>query len=254
MDDSNRIVNALWIGNKLSKLELLTMSSFIAHGHDFHLWTYSDIVTPLPGRVTIRRADDILPRRAVFRSIGTDLETGVGNGSFAAFSDLFRYKLLYENGGYWTDMDVTCLKSLDFSEPYVFRSHRVGVVGNLMKCPPGSALMRLTFERAQRRLHSGWHFGNRALSEVVSELGLQHYVRSDICNADLWLDVVRLFLEDDHPIPSELYFIHWINEFWRTVTESGGYYRGKKVLSAVPDKNNPKPGTALARLYAQYGL
>ena len=132
--------------------------------------------------------------------------------------------------------------------------HRVGVVGNLMKCPPGSALMRLTFERAQRRLHSGWHFGNRALSEVVSELGLQHYVRSDICNADLWLDVVRLFLEDDHPIPSELYFIHWINEFWRTVTESGGYYRGKKVLSAVPDKNNPKPGTALARLYAQYGL
>src|SRR5690242_14854394 len=137
MDDSNRIVNALWIGNKLSKLELLTISSFIANGHDFHLWTYSDIVTPLPSRVTIRRADDILPRRAVFRSIGAGLETGVGNGSFAAFSDLFRYKLLYETGGYWTDMDMTCLKSLDFSEPYVFRSHRVGVVGNLVKCPPG---------------------------------------------------------------------------------------------------------------------
>jgi len=254
MDDSNRIVNAMWVGNKLSKLELLTVSSFIAHGHEFHLWTYSDIVTPLPRGVTIRDAENILPRRAVFRSIGTDVETGVGNGSFAGFSDLFRYKLLYDKGGFWADMDMTCLKPLDFSEPYVFRSHRVGVVGNLMKCPPASALMRLTLERAQKQLHSGWHFGNRALSETVLELGLQRYIRSDICNADLWMDVVRLFIEHDQPIPHDLYVIHWIHEFWRTVRESGGYHRGKKVLSAVPDKNNPKPGTTLAKLYEQYGL
>jgi hypothetical protein len=254
MNDDNRIVNALWVGNKLSKLELLTISSFIAHGHDFHLWTYSDIVTPLPRGVTICDAEDILPRRTVFRSIRTDRETGVGDGSFAGFSDLFRYKLLLDKGGYWTDMDITCLKPLDFSEPYVFRSHRVGVVGNLMKCPRGSALMRLTFERAQQQLHSGWHFGNRALSEAVLELSLQHYIRSDICNADLWLDVVRLFIEQDQPIPHELYVIHWINEFWRTVSVSDGYYCGKKVLSAVPDKNNPKPGTTLARLYEQYSL
>jgi hypothetical protein len=254
MKEGNRIVHALWIGNRLSKLELLTVSSFIAHGHDFRLWTYSDVVTPLPEGVVLQDAAEILPRRAVFRSVVTDRETGVGKGSFAGFSDLFRYKLLYDKGGYWTDMDITCLKPLDFSEPYVFRSHRVGVVGNLMKCPPGSPVMRLTFERAQQRLHSGWHFGNRALSETVLELGLGRYIRSDICNADLWLDAVKLFVEYDQPIPHELYVIHWINEFWRTLSESGGYYRGKKVLEMVPDKDNPKPGTTLARLYEQYGL
>jgi Glycosyltransferase sugar-binding region containing DXD motif len=254
MDDSNRIVHALWVGNRLSKLELLTISSFIAHGHHFHLWTYSDLVTPLPKGVLVHDAESILPRSAVFRSVGTDLETGVGNGSFAGFSDLFRYKLLYDKGGYWTDMDITCLKPLDFSEPYVFRSHRLGVVGNLMKCPRGSPVMRLTFERAQQQLHSGWHFGNRALSEAVLELGLGCYIRSDICNADFWLDVVRPFIEGHQPIPRELYVIHWINEFWRTVKQSGGYYRGEKVLSVVPDKNNPKPGTTLARLYEQYSF
>lgn len=254
VDESNRIVNGLWIGNKLSKLELLTLASFVANHHEFHLWTYSEIVTPLCSGVVVRNAEEILPRDAVYRRIGTDIETGVGNGSFAGFSDLFRYKLLYEKGGYWADMDVTCLKPLDFPEPYVFRPHRVGVVGNLMKCPRGALLMRLTLERAQRAIDSGWHFGNRALSETVIELGLERYVRSGICNPDSWLGFVQSLIEEDAPIPPELYAIHWINEFWRTVSQNDGFYRGKKVLSQVPDKNNARPGTALARLYATYNL
>jgi hypothetical protein len=252
--ESNRIVNGLWIGNKLSKLELLTISSFLDKGHEFHLWTYSDIITPLSSRVVIRNAEEILPREAVYRRIFTDAETGVGNGSFAGFSDLFRYKLLYEMGGYWADMDVTCLRPLDFPEPYVFRPHRVGAVGNLMKCPKRSPVMRLTLERAQRQMDSGWHFGNRALSETILELGLERYIRSGICNPDQWLGLVQSLVEEDTPIPAGLYAIHWVNEFWRTVSQSDGYYRGKKVLSQVPDKNNPKPGTTLANLYARYNL
>lgn len=254
MDASNGLVNTLWIGNRMSKLELLTISSFIAHGHEVNLWTYSDIVTPLPNRVIVHDAEEILPRSAVFRWVSVDAETGVGKGSFAGFSDLFRYKLLYEKGGYWADMDITCLKPLDFPEPYVFRPHRVGVVGNLMKCPRGSLLMRLTLERAQRHLNSGWHFGNRALSETVFELGLERYIRPDLCNPDLWMDFVRLLVDGDRPIPRELYAIHWSNEFWRTVTENAGYYRGMKVLTEVPDKNSAKPGSALAKLYEQYKL
>jgi hypothetical protein len=253
MNERNRIVNGLWIGNVLSRLELLTMSSFLAHGHEFHLWTYSELVTPIPSAVIIRNADEILPRQMVYRRMKIDEETGVGRGSFAGFSDIFRYKLLYEKGGYWADMDITCLKPLDFSEPYVFRPHRVGVVGNLMKCPAKSTLMRLTFERAQRDIDCGWHFGNRALSDTVTELGLNHYIRPDICNADMWFDCIQSLVEEDRPIPPGLYVIHWMNEFWRTVAQDDGYYRGKK-LARIPDKNNVRPGTTLANLYAQYKL
>jgi hypothetical protein len=254
MHESNRIVNGLWIGNRLSKLESLTISSFLDNGHEFHLWTYSDILTPLPAGVTLHNAEEVFPRERVYRRVTTDDETGVGQGSFAGFSDLFRYKLLYDKGGYWADMDITCLKPLDFPEPYVFRSHRVGVVGNLMKCPRGSLLMRLTLERALAQLNAGWHFGNRALSETIAQLGLERYIRADICNADSWMDFIRLLVERDEPIPSNYYAVHWVNEFWRTVTESNGYYRGKKVFSDVPDKNHAKPGTTLAKLYAKYNL
>jgi len=254
MNESNRIVNGLWIGNSLSKLELLTISSFLSHGHDFHLWVYSDLATPLPRDVALRDAAEIMPRESVYRRMTMDEETGVGRGSFAGFSDLFRYKLLYQTGGYWADMDITCLRPLDFPEPYVFRAHRVGVVGNLMKCPPRSELMSRTFERARRKIDSDWHFGNRVLSETIVEFGLTRYIREDICNADRWFDCVRWLVEEDRPIPSEFYAIHWINEFWRTVAQDAGYYRGKKLAAKIPEKDNAKPGTTLARLYTKYNL
>ena len=35
MDKSTKIVHGLWIGEELSNLELLTIHSFIHHGHEF---------------------------------------------------------------------------------------------------------------------------------------------------------------------------------------------------------------------------
>src|SRR5579872_5264198 len=172
MRPDNRIVHGLWIGNSLSKLELLTLHSFVEHGHEFHLWTYSDIRTPLPRQVLLEDAAEIIPSACIFKKMEIDPETGVGRGSFGApFSDLFRYKLLFEKGGYWTDMDITCLKPLDFEEEYVFRPHRVGVVGNIMKCPPGSELMRVTYERARREADADaeWLLTNRILSAHVQQ-------------------------------------------------------------------------------------
>jgi len=47
-------------------------------------------------------------------------------------------------------MDLTCLRAFDFSDPYVFRAHQIGLIGNLIKVPPGSELMQQTFERADK--------------------------------------------------------------------------------------------------------
>ena len=79
MDESNRIVNGLWIGNRLSKLELLTICSFLANGHDFHLWTYSDIRTPLPAGVryagTYGARRQNVPRRSQCRFLRWSLRS-----------------------------------------------------------------------------------------------------------------------------------------------------------------------------------
>jgi hypothetical protein len=255
--EDNRIVHGMWIGSRLSKLELLTISSFLRHGHDFHLWLYEDLETPLPRGVVLEDANTIIPRSRVFCKREIDEETGVGCGSYGApFSDLFRYKLLYEKGGYWADMDITCLRPLSFPDAYVFRTHKVGVVGNIMKCPPKSALMRETYNHIERIANEDtpWLLPNRILTGNIYFLGLQQFIRKEICNEDSWIGCIKALVYSDQSIPSSWFVIHWINEFWRTLSASGGYYRGRKLFDCIPDKNHPSEGSTLARLYEAYGL
>jgi glycosyltransferase involved in cell wall biosynthesis len=254
LSDDNRVVHGLWIGPALSKMELLTIQSFIRHGHEFQLWLYDDLNTPLPKEVVIKDASEIIPQNRIMQKADIDPETGVGKGSYSPFSDLFRYKLLYEKGGYWVDMDVTCLRPFNFDTPYLFRTHRVGVVGNIMKCPPRSRLMKSLYEKVGREIspHSEWLMTNRTLSQMIRRLGLSRYIRSDIWNEESWWDVIRPLVLGDNPIPSHWFAVHWINEFWRTVKESGGIYRGRRLFDVVPDKENPAPNSALARLYSEY--
>ncbi len=119
-DNTNLIINGLWIGGSLSPVELLCIRSYINHGHKFHLWTYSDVANiPKHKNITRKNAAEILEEGAVF-----SYEKGPFPGSYAGFSDIFRYKLLFEHGGWWVDMDTVCLRAFDFPEEYVFRAHK----------------------------------------------------------------------------------------------------------------------------------
>ena len=233
----NRIVHGMWIGRYLSNLELLTLHSFIRHGHEFHLWLYDDLVTPLPSGVVIEDAAELIPKESIFTKKNLDAECGVGKGSYGPFSDLFRYKLLYERGGFWVDMDVTCLRPLNIHAPYLFRSHRIGVMGNLIKCPRHSAMMRRAYEenleRANRR--AKWLYANRILTSQVQKSRLSRFIRHDICNEDSWTGAVQFMLDNDLQIPKAWYAIHWINEMNRTIRENRGQYLGDKFLF-IPDK------------------
>jgi glycosyltransferase involved in cell wall biosynthesis len=253
LSPDNRIVHGLWIGPALSKMELLTIHSFLKHGHEFHLWLYDDLNTPLPKGVIIEDANEIIPENRIIRKAEVDPESGVGKGSVSSpFSDLFRYKLLYEKGGYWVDMDVTCLQPFNFDAPYLFRAHAVGVVGNIMKCPPRSKLMKDLYEKVAKEVspHSPWMMPNRMLSAMVNRLGLAQYIRRDIWNEESWWDVIRPLMSGTQSITPGWVAIHWINEFLRTLKENGGFYRGRRLLETVPDKDNPSPGSALAALYS----
>ncbi|HKV41923.1 MAG TPA: glycosyltransferase, partial [Blastocatellia bacterium] len=250
-------VHGMWIGTSLSRMELLTLRSFVRQGHRFHLWAYDQITTPIPEGVVLEDATLILPRESIFKRRSIDPGAGVGAGSYGApFSDLFRYKLLHDRGGYWVDMDVTCLKPFPSDTPYLFRNHRIGVVGNIMKCPRGSKLMGLTYEQTQRVANedSAWLLPNQILSENIKQLGLSRYIRAGFCNQDSWPDVIQPFIEHDYAPPSEWFAIHWLNEVWRTLSQDGGQFKGRAMLKYKVDKDQPKQGTTLARLYETHGL
>lgn len=206
----------MWIGKTLSPIELLCIKSFLFHGHEFHLWAYDVIETSLPEGVILEDACLIIPSEKVFYYKNKN-QFGHGKGSFAGFSDIFRYKLLYEKGGWWVDMDVCCLKPFDFAQEYVFRSHHdFPVVGNIMKCPKGSELMKVCYEEAMTQVNSenrDWNKPIVILNNNIKNLGLENFTIT-LSNADSWL-VVRKLINSVQPLPDTWYAIHWINEEWR---------------------------------------
>ena len=89
-------------------MEILSMKSFLHNNHNYHLYTYGDIGN-IPEGVLVKDANKILPEKDIFR---------YQNGSVSAFSNVFRYKMLFEKGGYWVDTDLVCLKPFDFKEDF----------------------------------------------------------------------------------------------------------------------------------------
>lgn len=253
MEPKDTNIHALWIGTQLSFVELLTINSFLKHGYTFNLWIYNPIITEIPKEVNIRNAAEIIPRHKVFRYKHKN-QFGHGKGSYAGFSDIFRYKLLYEYGGWWTDMDVTCIKPLDFNEDYVFRTHHsLPLVGNIMKVPAKSPLMKACYEEASEKIDENnrdWHLPIQILADNVEKFGLTQYVR-DFSNPDSW-DLIRKLLRGGHDIPANWHLIHWVNEEWRrnkiskTRTLKGSVFNN--FLNMYDIEHKPAYGFQKARL------
>jgi hypothetical protein len=139
------VVQSLWIGSRLSAMERLCISSFLRNGHAFHLYAYEEI-EGVPLGATVLDGNRILPASRIF--------TYKEHQSYAGFANFFRYKLLLEQGGWWVDADMVCLKPFDFPAEYVFSSEGVNgrqlVNVGALKVPPGSAVMQYAWDACGR--------------------------------------------------------------------------------------------------------
>src|SRR5262245_61327546 len=105
----SRTVQGLWIGSQLSAMEQLSIASFLANGHEYHLYVY-DEVRNVPSGAIVRNAEEILPADWIFLD---------SRGTYCSFASMFRYKLLLDKGGWWVDTDIICLRYFEFEQPYV---------------------------------------------------------------------------------------------------------------------------------------
>lgn len=87
----------------------LCMKSYVLHGNQPWLWTYQKLKN-IPEGVIIKDANQVVPKDKVF------LYTKDGKEDYAPFSDYFRYKAVYQNGGCWVDTDSILLKSFPFPD------------------------------------------------------------------------------------------------------------------------------------------
>lgn len=213
ISDNNSDVHALWIGHHLSAIELLCVNSFINNGHKFHLWLYDKINQQLPNHIIIEDANAIIPCKEVF-CYKYPNQFGHGKGSYAGFSDIFRYKLLYLKGGWWTDMDVVCLKPFNFVDAYVFRSHHdFPAIGNIMKCPKDSQLMYDCYNEALQLVdenNTDWDLPIKILNKNIQKQTLSNFIRT-FSNPDDWNYVKKLFVKNIK-IPESWIAVHLVNE------------------------------------------
>lgn len=100
---SPHIFQTFWWGDALSPYEMLCLKSFVDHGHQVHLYSYTTQLT-VPEGVVVRDAAALIAGDRFFA-----YESGAEKGSPAAFANLFRYRLLAARGGWWIDTDVVCL-------------------------------------------------------------------------------------------------------------------------------------------------
>jgi len=167
---NNTIIQSLWIGNNLSKLEQLSIASFLYHGYEFHLYTYNDI-SGIPDGTQLKDANEIILEKDVFT---------YHNGSYAIFSDWFRWALLFKKGNFWVDADVICLKPFHFDTNIIFGLENVNRVGTaVLGFPSGHDLCRF-LENNCREPNTFLPYDSKEVKENKLKRKLANRKKSDI--------------------------------------------------------------------------
>jgi len=228
------VIQGLWYGTTtLGQMERLSVNSFLRHGHEYHLYSYEEIVN-LPRGAVLKDARQIHPTFEMIRNRD-------GKVLGAAFSDLFRYKLLHDRGHYWADLDVVCIRPFDFDEPVVLAAelHRpnvklkhpidtqsnIGINCNVMRFPARSAEMAFCYEQALHFDRSQLIFGEigpELTTRCALKFELQRFIKPPrTFNPVNYFDFRDLVNPRRKPMISpDTYAIHlwsgaWGNRTWK---------------------------------------
>lgn len=92
---------SLWIG-PMTRLERLSLNSFVKNGHEHHLYLY-DMKNSIgiPKEVIVHDANEIIKEKDIFQDIHYN--------HYFQFADKFRLNLVKKYDYIWTDLDTICL-------------------------------------------------------------------------------------------------------------------------------------------------
>jgi hypothetical protein len=180
---TNRLgpIQVLWVRGDFSRMELLSLKSFLAQAHPVHLYVYEE-PSNVPAGVEVFDAREIVPVERVPKGQAKPM----GKGTLASFSDFFRYKLLFERGGWWSDMDVVAIKPWSSFPDSVIASTEergYGRIANnfVLRFPPGHQVMKdcLDFLMSQDLEQLGTpDTGPLLVHKMIGKEGVKKYSQS----------------------------------------------------------------------------
>ena len=208
-------IQSLWVGKALSPMEILCIHSYLAHGHEFHLYVYNHVAN-IPGQTIVKDANEIIPKDKIYVD---------AFGGYVNLSNQFRYTMLHKIGGWWVDMDTVCLKPFDFDEDFVFSSetsdpyNRNLVNTTYIKSFPGAKFLEDCLDFLEYRGHENIHWGElgvNLISRMIFRNRLGKFVRPPECFCPVSpYQIHRLIRDTDELIPESAYAVHWWHELWR---------------------------------------
>jgi hypothetical protein len=174
MSSSERRVSTFWTGKPLGFLENLCLSSFIAKGYEVELYTYDDKIVA-PKGVVIRDASTILPFERVF-------ENYFQRGTYAAFSNIFRYRLLQLRKTTWIDTDVFLIGEALPEGDYLFGFEGPRFInGAILRAPSDSPFLRDLFRKSTslrpNQVRIWGQLGPRLITAIARRHNLMHFAQ-----------------------------------------------------------------------------
>jgi len=214
-----KTVRTFWHGPTFGLYERLSVSSYVAQGHTVEVYAYDPI--ELPAGATWCDAAEVLPRSELFT-----YQSGPGRGSFAAFANRFRYRLIHERGGIWTDTDVFCLRPLnDLPASFIGRQDDRLIACSLFSLPQGSAFSSGLYHEATAAGR------NVSWGQTGPDMLTRHYqthpdpaiaiLPPDCFYAVPWNAAMRFVLPEHanycRDATRNSHCVHWWNEIFRRV-------------------------------------
>lgn len=248
MRPENKTIRGLWIGNRLTNIQKLSIQSFIDNGHDYHLYTYGS-VEGVPKKALQMSAEVIVPweHRARFMND-------------ANFSDYFRSSLTLDLGGWYCDTDIICLKPFDFEEPRVFVSeYQFGdelplktkplVNGCVIKIPKHDPMTVEILKRIAQldTLDCGWiDVGPAQYRWGVDQFNYRSYIQSPDVFDNLWPASLPAFVgfTGIWQVPFEARAIHLRTSYWKrgSALDPDGIYPSETWFERLKKKHGVENG------------
>lgn len=239
-------INSFWISGPMSEMNLLTIKSFSANGHEFHLYCYNtrDILSQLGPHLNINShvylfdARSILPESEIYYY--KNMAGGNPAFKFGGFAERLKAEMLFKLGGWHVDLDVTCLHSFGsvishlpieawrfeygeanelgmrgetaYPPQYVFRPHNNGgIVANIIKAPKGCEFAKRYVEHTKTidADNTHWEKSFTGLNQIITDLDLHRFILpKEILGNDSDLYYRNFTKKGFEPNP-ELHAVHW---------------------------------------------
>ena len=272
-------INGVWFGQKLSNIQKLSIRSFQDYDHEFHLYVDHLDCEGVPPDTILHHIDEILPNwREDRKRFNCE----------SHFSDFFRVMLINKIGGYYTDVDIICLKHFDFTEEYVYVSeNEFGgmrnpktdipipptteptklINGCLFRAPAGCDFLGNIIARinSMDTLHAKWlDVGPSLFRSEVPNWGLEKYVKPPVTFDAISPNELYHFITGGvrWNLSPDSYVIHLRSSAWKEGTglspnkeyDMDSLYEQLKRKHNVVSASVPGPQTNLEHVVRPYTM